>query len=134
MLRSLTFDWRPWHFRKFKQMLRSLLKCQLQETFLQEKHLKSRRCCQKFTFVLHYISSSLSRRNNRNIREISMSCFPTDNTGEKQCSLNAFTLLKIKVLKMFFTAMPQKNHFWFHREPFSQRLFKEPSLAYLFII
>ncbi len=44
------------------------------------------------------------------------------------------TLLKIKVLKRFFTVMPQKNHFWFHREPFSQRFFKEPSLSYLFII
>ncbi len=30
--------------------------------------------------------------------------------------------------------MPLKNHFWFHREPFSQRLFKEASLSYLFII
>ncbi len=45
-----------------------------------------------------------------------------------------YTLLKIKVLKRFFTAMPQKNHFWFHKEPFSQRFFKEPSLSYLFII
>ncbi len=30
--------------------------------------------------------------------------------------------------------MPLKNHFWFHKEPFSQRLFKEPSLPCLFII
>ncbi len=35
---------------------------------------------------------------------------------------------------MFFTAMPQKNHCWFHKEPFSQRFFKEPALSYLFII
>ncbi len=27
-----------------------------------------------------------------------------------------------------------QNHFWFHKEPFSQRFFKEPSLSYLFII
>ncbi len=30
--------------------------------------------------------------------------------------------------------MLQKNHFWFHKEPFSQRFFKEPSISYLFII
>ncbi len=30
--------------------------------------------------------------------------------------------------------MPQKNHFWFHKEPFSQQFFKEPSLSYLCII
>ncbi len=33
------------------------------------------------------------------------------------------TLSKIKVLKRFFRAMPQKNHEWFN-----QRFFKEPSL------
>ncbi len=38
------------------------------------------------------------------------------------------TLLQIKVLQ----AMPLNNHFWFHKEPFSQRFFKEPSLSYLF--
>ncbi len=30
--------------------------------------------------------------------------------------------------------MQFKNHFWFHKEPFIQRFFKEPSLPYLFII
>ncbi len=35
------------------------------------------------------------------------------------------TLLKIKVLKRLFTAMPYNNHFWFHKEPFSRRFFKE---------
>ncbi len=44
------------------------------------------------------------------------------------------TLLKIKVLQKVLQAMPQKNHFWFHKEPFSQRFFKEPYLPYLFII
>ncbi len=39
-------------------------------------------------------------------------------------ALKTITLLKIKVLKRFITAMPQKNHFWFHKEPFSQRIFK----------
>ncbi len=29
---------------------------------------------------------------------------------------------------------PYKNHFWFHKEAFGQRFFKEPSLPYLFII
>ncbi len=36
-------------------------------------------------------------------------------------------------IKRFFTAMPYKNHFWFHK-PFSQRFFKDPSLSFLFII
>jgi len=26
----------------------------------------------------------------------------------------------------------EKNHFWFHKEPFCHRFFKEPSLSYLF--
>ncbi len=43
-------------------------------------------------------------------------------------------LLKIKVLKRFFKVIPLNNHFWFHKEAFSQRFFKEPSLSYLFII
>ncbi len=28
--------------------------------------------------------------------------------------------------------MPQKNHVWIHKEPLSQRFFKEPSRPYLF--
>ncbi len=47
---------------------------------------------------------------------------------------DASSLLKINVLELFFTAMPEKNHFWLHKEAFSQRFFKEPSLPYLFII
>ncbi len=39
-------------------------------------------------------------------------------------------LLKIKVLKKIFQAMPWKKNVWFHKEPF----FKEPSLPCLFII
>ncbi len=42
--------------------------------------------------------------------------------------LHRHTLLQIIVLKKVIQAMPQKNHFWFHKEPFSQRFFKEPSL------
>ncbi len=34
---------------------------------------------------------------------------------------NTHTLLKIKVLQKVLQVMPQKNHFWFHKEPFSQR-------------
>ncbi len=45
-----------------------------------------------------------------------------------------YTLLKIKVLQKDLQAMPQKNRFQFHKEPFSQRFFKETSLYYLFII
>ncbi len=45
--------------------------------------------------------------------------------------LEQHALLKIKVFKRFFTVMPQKNHLWFHKEPFSPRFFKEPSLPYL---
>ncbi len=41
------------------------------------------------------------------------------------------TLSKIKVRKRFFRAMPQKNHFWFYNDSFSQR-FKEPSLFLTF--
>ncbi len=31
---------------------------------------------------------------------------------------------------MFFTAMPLNNYFWFHKEPFSQKFFKEPEEPY----
>ncbi len=41
---------------------------------------------------------------------------------------------KKKVLQQVLQAMPENNQFWFHKESFSQRLFKEPSLSYLFII
>jgi len=36
----------------------------------------------------------------------------------------------MKVLQKVLQAMPWKNHFWFHKEPFSQSFFKEPSLAF----
>ncbi len=41
-------------------------------------------------------------------------------------------LLKIKVLQKVLQTMPKKNHFWFHKEPFSQRFFKEPYFPNLF--
>ncbi len=61
------------------------------------------------------------------------SCCPVRDYMKAQHS-SGHTLLKIKVLKRFFTAMPKKNPFWIHKEPFNQKFFKEPSLSYLFII
>uniref|UniRef100_A0A672T3T7 Solute carrier organic anion transporter family member n=1 Tax=Sinocyclocheilus grahami TaxID=75366 RepID=A0A672T3T7_SINGR len=37
-------------------------------------------------------------------------------------------------VNLVYTLKNKGNHFWFHKEPFSQRIFKEPSLSYLFII
>ncbi len=45
-------------------------------------------------------------------------CYTLKNKGASKCS----------------SSDAIKSHFWFHKEPFSQRFFKESSLPYLFII
>ncbi len=44
------------------------------------------------------------------------------------------TLLKIKLLQKNVFERLTIDHFWFHKEPFSQSFFKKTSLPYLFII
>ncbi len=63
--------------------------------------------------------------------------------GETHCCLYLVLTKKSKVYEnmiaedfffMFWKYKAIEEHFWFHKEPFSQRFFKEPSLSYLFII
>ncbi len=45
---------------------------------------------------------------------------------EKWLFYHVATLLKIKVSKGVFAVKPQKNHFCFPKEPFSEQFLKEP--------
>ncbi len=75
---------------------------------------------------LIYFTTETNRDRDGVIQTASLRCSCQQVSLLASWSINS-TLLEIKLLKRFFTAMPEKNHFWFHKQPFSQRFFKEPS-------